>query len=141
MKTNRAMPPKQINIKGLEDYSLSEEGKIFCGDREIKGCWADDITYRFALIPKRCRYPVGYDLHNLWITVFGKRLPKGIIKSLQSPKTLKYNSITATDSKGIKITLPDLRYASKFLNKSEHQVDMAIKQGKRLDGFKLTGKY
>ena len=141
MKTNRAMPPKQINIKGLEDYSLSEEGKIFCGDREIRGCWADDITYRFALIPKRCRYPVGYDLHNLWKIVFGKSLPKSVIKSLKSHELCKYNSITAIDSKGVKITFPDIRYASKFLNKSEHQVDMSIKQRKRLDGFKLTGKY
>jgi len=70
---------KPINIKGLQRYSLSKDGRVFLGEKEILGIWADPLTFHFALKPAFCKhYSKAFKLQTLYDATYQRDVPKSV---------------------------------------------------------------
>ena len=132
---------KPINIKGLSRYSISQEGRVFLGEKEIKGIWLDENTYHFPLYSSNCRqYPESFTLETLYEKTFHKP-PAKRIKAGFKPKQSRreYREIVLRNPQREKITFPSLRYAAKFLGVSEKRAVYCIEHRLTTKGFEVIG--
>ncbi len=125
----------RINIIGLNHYSLSKDGRVFLGDREVIGGWSDDVTYTFALTPKRNTYPNPFDIRELYEKVYGCPVPTSVIKRLKTPKDHAYLRVSLHGN-GERLEM-SMDYTKQFLGASETKIEQSINNGTLIGGFKL----
>jgi len=127
---------KPINVKHLEQYSMSEDGRVFKGEREILHIQLGK-NKTFALIPDNRDFPESFTIEHLYKATFGKKPAKEL--TMKAKDVFVYTEIILTDTNKEKINFPNPEYACTFLKVTEEKLGRAIKNKTKIKGFKVVG--
>jgi len=129
---------RNVRIQFLQRYSLSKDGRLYNGDQEIN--WyilGQDIVC--AIIPSNGKYPQTYKLQDLYLKSWGARPHMSIVNRIKKELCVvdkkEDENFVLTDSRGIKIELGSLAYATKYLKTSADNLRRAVRNGYAIKGF------
>jgi hypothetical protein len=120
---------------------MTPQGRVYLGEKEIRGIWADLQTLIFPLKSNYNNTPTAYKIEELYKAAFYTDMPHRIKSSHKEVvKVPAYRRITLEDAQGEKLSFPNIEYVMGFLGASEMNVARHIKNGTPLKGFKMTGR-